>query len=381
MNLGEDSLIYLDNSATTKPSAAALEAFRAAAETEYGNPSSVHMAGNAAAQILKQARSAVAAALCTEPDTVIFTSGGTMADNLAVQGAVNLRRGGTVVTTAIEHPAVKSVCHALAQKGIQVKYVLPGKDGVVHEEAIAEALTADTVLVSCMHVNNETGAIMPVEKIKGLMQGVCPKALLHSDCVQSFGKLPVHPVAWGADLVSISGHKIHGLRGAGALYVRKGVTLSPLIYGGGQERDICPGTENLPAIAAMAAAVGEKRDHEKVKRLSAQLLQGILEMEDVYVNSPEGRLPHILNVSFGKVPAEVVTNALSGAGVCVSAGSACAGPRSEKSYVLRSMGVPAPDSGVRFSLSDENTEAEIEETVRILKQTIPMLQAALGGRR
>ncbi len=374
-------MIYLDNSATTKPSSAALAAFRMAAETEYGNPSSVHAAGTAAAQLLKDARSKVASGMHTEPGNIVFTSGGTMADNLAVQGAVNLRRGGKVVTTAIEHPAVKSVCHALEQKGIEVAYVSPGKDGIVGEEAIKEALTPETVLVSCMHVNNETGAIQPVERIKSIMQSICPKALFHSDCVQSFGKLPVHPEAWGADLISVSGHKIHGLRGAGALYVRKGVTLSPLIYGGGQERDICPGTENLPAIAAMAAAVDEKRDHEKVKSLSAQLLQGILGIEDVYVNSPEGRLPHILNVSFGTVPAEVVTNALSGAGVCVSAGSACAGPRSEKSYVLRSMGVPAPDSGVRFSLSDENTEEEIAETVRILKQIIPMLYMALGGRR
>lgn len=374
-------MIYLDNSATTRPSAAALEAFRMAAETEYGNPSSVHRAGSAAAQILKKARGQVAEKLHTDPSNIIFTPGGTMADNLAVQGSVNLKRGGSIVTTAIEHPAVKSVCRALEQKGMTVRYVLPEKNGEVSAEAVAKALTADTVLVSVMHVNNETGAIQPVEKIKKYMESVCPGALFHSDCVQSFGKLPVLPEAWGADLISLSGHKIHGLRGAGALYVRKGVTLSPLIYGGGQERDICPGTENLPAIAALGAACGEVQDTEKVRRLSEQLLRGILELDGVYVNSPEGRLPHILNVSFGAVPAEVVTNALSEKGVCVSAGSACAGPRSEKSYVLRSMGVPAPDSGVRFSLSDENTEDEIAETVRILHDVIPMLQAALGGRR
>ena len=199
--------------------------------------------------------------------------------------------------------------------------------------------------------------------------------------MQSFGKLPVLPEKWGVDLVSVSGHKIHGLRGAGALYIRRGVTLSPLIYGGGQERDICPGTENLPAISAMAAACEEERDTEKVRKLATLLLQGIKELEGVYVNSPADGLPHILNVSFGTVPAEVVTNALSMAGICVSAGSACAGPRSEKSYVLRSMGVPAPDSGVRFSLSDSNTEEEITETIRVLKETIPMLYMALGGRR
>ncbi len=374
-------MIYLDNSATTKPSEKAMEAFRGVAEKSYGNPSSVHAAGAEAAQILKNARECVAKKMHTEAGNIIFTNGGTMADNLAVQGAVSLKRGGTIVTTAIEHPAVKNVCLALQKKGIQVKFINPGKDGVVSEKAIAEALTEDTVLVSVMHVNNETGAIQSIERLKGYMQAVCPKALLHTDCVQSFGKLAVLPESWGADLVSVSAHKIHGLRGAGALYVRKGITLSPVIYGGGQERDICPGTENLPAIAAMAAACEEKRDYEKVERLSGLLLQGILEIEDVYINSPEMRLPHILNVSFGTVPAEVVTNALSNAGICVSGGSACAGARSEKSYVLRAMGVPAPDSGVRFSLSDENTEEEIAETIKTLKSVIPMLYMALGGKR
>ncbi len=374
-------MIYLDNSATTKPSQNAIKAFLEVAEKSYGNPSSVHARGAEAALILKKARMAVAKKMHTEPGNIIFTGGGTMADNLAVQGAVSIKRGGTVVTTAIEHPAVKNVCLALEKKGICVKYVNPDKNGIVCEEAISEALTEDTVLVSVMHVNNETGAIMPVEKLKARMQAVCPKALLHTDCVQSFGKLPVLPESWGADLVSVSAHKIHGIRGAGALYVRKGVTLSPVIYGGGQERDICPGTENLPAIAAMAAACEETRDMEKVQMLSEKLLCGIREIEYAEINSPEGRLSNIINVSFGEVPAEVVTNALSNAGICVSGGSACAGARSEKSYVLRAMGASHPDSGVRFSLSDENTEEEIEETIRVLKSTIPMLYMALGVRR
>lgn len=374
-------MIYLDNSATTKPSSKALEAFAEVAGEKYGNPSSVHALGAEAALILKKARETVASRMHTDAGNIVFTNGGTMADNLAVQGTVNIKRGGSIVTTAIEHPAVKNVCHALEQKGIKVHYVMPGKDGIVSEKAIREALREDTVLVSMMHVNNETGAIQPVDKIKVYMEAVCPKALLHTDCVQSFGKIPVLPETWGADLVSVSAHKIHGLRGAGALYVRKGVTLSPVIYGGGQERDICPGTENLPAIAAMAAACEEKHDYEKVKKLSEMLLCGIKEIDNVYINSPEGRLPHILNVSFATVPSEVVTNALSNLGICVSGGSACAGARSEKSYVLRSMGVPAPDSGVRFSLSDLNTEEEITETIKALKTTIPMLYMALGIRR
>jgi len=374
-------VIYLDNSATTRPSKKAIQAFLEVAEKSYGNPSSVHVHGAEAALILKKARETVAKKMHTDAGNIIFTSGGTMADNLAVQGAVSVKRGGTVVTTAIEHPAVKNVCLALEKKGIYVKSVNPDKNGIVSEEAIAKALTEDTVLVSVMHVNNETGAIMPVERLKRRMQAVCPKALLHTDCVQSFGKLPVLPESWGADLVSVSAHKIHGIRGAGALYVRKGVTLSPVIYGGGQERDICPGTENLPAISAMAAACEETRDADKVKKLSEKLLCGIREIEYTEINSPEGRLSNIINVSFGEVPAEVVTNALSNVGICVSGGSACAGARSEKSYVLRAMGVSHPDSGVRFSLSDENTEEEIDETIRALKATIPMLYAALGVRR
>lgn len=374
-------MIYLDNSATTKPSEKAIKAFMSCAIDAYGNPSSVHKKGAEAAQLLKEARSKIAEKMHADVSEIVFTTGGTMADNLAVWGSVNLSRGGRIVTTAIEHPAVKNICYALEKKGIDVVYVNPGKDGIVPIEAIEEALTENTRLVSVMHVNNETGAIQPVETIKSRMKSICPDALLHSDCVQSFGKLPVLPHTWGADLISVSAHKIHGLRGAGALFVRKGVTLSPLIYGGGQERDIAPGTENLPAICAFGAAAEETENTEKVRVLSERLLNGLLSIENVYVNSPQNRLPNILNVSFGSVPSEVVTNALSDAGICVSGGSACAGARREKSYVLRSMGVPNPDSGVRFSLSDENTEAEIDETVETLKRIMPMLYMAVGTKR
>ncbi len=373
-------MIYLDNSATTKPSEKAIRAFLSIAEEQYGNPSSVHKLGVEAALRLKNSRECIAAKLHTQPGNIIFTSGGTASDNIAIQGAVHLKRGGTIVTTEIEHPAVRNVCLFLEQKGMRVKFVKPCKDGIVREEAICEALTADTVLVSIMHVNNETGAIQPIDKIKKHMERICPDALLHSDCVQSFGKIPVLPEAWGVDLLSISAHKIHGLRGTGVLYVKKGISLQPSIFGGGQERDISPGTENLPGICAMAAACEEPHDFEKVKTLTKRLEAGILEIDHVHINSPAERLPHILNVSFGTVPAEVVTNALSSAGVCVSGGSACAGSRREKSHVLHSMGVPAPDSGVRFSLSDTNTTEEIDQTIRILKSTIPMLYAALGVR-
>lgn len=374
-------MIYLDNSATTKPSEEAIKAFLSCATDTFANPSSVHKKGAEATLLLKEARSKIAKKMHAEPGEIIFTSGGTMADNLAVMGAVNPSRGGRIVTTATEHPAVRNVCLALEKKGIEVVFVNPSRDGTVSVEAIEEALSKDTRLVSVMHVNNETGAINPVDKIKSRMQAICPDALFHSDCVQSFGKLPVLPHAWGADLISVSAHKIHGLRGAGALFVKKGVTLSSVIYGGGQERDIFPGTENLPAICAFGAATEEIRDFEKVRSLSERLLSGIMTIDDIYVNSPEGRLPHILNVSFGNVPAEVVTNALSDAGICVSGGSACAGARSEKSYVLRSMGVPNPDSGVRFSLSDENTEAEIDETIETLRRIMPMLYMAVGTKR
>ena len=374
-------MIYLDNSATTKPSEKALNAFLNCASINFGNPSSVHKKGAEAALLLKEARCKIAEKMHAEPGEIVFTSGGTMSDNLAVWGAVNLSRGGRIITTAIEHPAVRNVCLALEKKGIEVIYLKPGRDGTVPIEAIRDALTENTRLVSVMHVNNETGAIHPVEKIKSCMRTVCPDALFHSDCVQSFGKLPVLPHVWGADLISVSAHKIHGLRGAGALFVRKGVTLSPLIYGGGQERDVSPGTENLPAICAFGAAAEDVRDTERVELLSKRLLKGLLSVDNVYVNSPEGRLPHILNVSFGSVPSEVVTNALSDAGICVSGGSACAGVRSEKSYVLRSMGVPNPDSGVRFSLSDENTEAEIDETIETIKRIMPMLYMAVGTKR
>ncbi len=374
-------MIYLDNSATTRPSQKAIDAFMSVAKVQYGNPSSVHCMGTEAAKILKDSREKIAASLHASAENILFTPSGTAADNLAILGSVHLKAGGTVVTTAIEHPAVRNTCLHLAQKGIHVVFVKPGKDGVVQEEDIEAALTPDTVLVSVMHVNNETGAIQKIENLKRHMNALCPNALLHSDCVQSYGKLPIYPENWGVDLVSVSAHKIHGLRGAGALYMRKGIHLQPLLFGGGQERDLFPGTENLPAIAAMAAASEEQHDFEKVERLSSILLSGLMEIDGVYVNSPKERLAHILNVSFDKVPAEVVTNALSAAGVCVSGGSACAGARKEKSHVLHSMGVPAPDSGIRFSLCDSNTEEEILETIRIVKSTIPMLYMALGVRR
>ena len=366
-------MIYLDNSATTKPCKEALEAFHKTAEEAFGNPSSVHKMGVAADSVLSAARRTVAECIHAEPASVYFTSGGTMGDNLAIFGAVNPKRGGKIVTTAIEHPAVKNACDALSKQGMTVEYVMPGRDGVVTAEAIEAALTKDTVLVSVMHVNNETGAVMPISEIKQKMRAICPDALFHTDCVQSFGKLPVLPISWGADMISASAHKLHGLRGAGFLYVRKGVRLRPLLYGGGQEKNVAPGTENLPAIAAMAAAIERKTDTKKIAEMAARLRQGILGIDGAYVNSPENGLMHIVNVSFGKIPSEVLTNALSDAGICVSSGSACAAARAEKSYVLRAMGVPAPDSGVRFSLSDMNEMEEIEETCKVLNRIVPVL--------
>lgn len=374
-------MIYLDNSATTKPCKEAVLAYENVLENFFGNPSSVHRAGAAAAKCLEEARRTLAASLHAEPQEVFFTSGGTMADNLAVFGSVSLKRGGTIVTTAIEHPAVKNACDALLKQGFQVIFVKPDKSGVVSDISVRDALTADTVLVSIMHVNNETGAVMPIEKIKRHMQSICPKALLHTDCVQSFGKLPVLPHAFGADLVSASAHKLHGVRGAGLLYVKRGIKLRPILFGGGQERGVAPGTENLPAIAAFAAAVSCNPDIEKIKKLGAILRKEVAKIPEAYINSPENGLPHILNVSFGDIPSEVMTNALSEAGICVSSGSACAAARSEKSYVLRAMDAPKPDGGVRFSLSKMNTEEEIQETIQALHAIVPMLSMAIGGNR
>lgn len=356
-------MIYMDNSATTPPAAEVVETITEYMKTSFGNPSSRHALGLHAEKIVTEARKKVAAALSCHPDEVYFTSGGTESDNIAILGAANIKKGKRIITTTVEHPAVLRTMDYLQSQGFEVVRIKPQPDGTVKFTDIADAITPDTVLVSVMHVNNETGAVMPVEKIGGVLKRIAPRALFHVDAVQSFGHIPVKPASWGIDLLSVSSHKIHGPKGIGALYIRKGVTLKPSVFGGGQEKNIRSGTENVGAIAGFGKACSliNLADGTKVSAIKDYLKENLLKIEGaVYNGGGTGESPYILNISFGKIRSEIMLNALSNEGIYVSSGSACASG-AHGSHVLSEMNVPLPDSAIRFSLSRYNTMEEAEE--------------------
>lgn len=359
---------YLDNSATTPvlPSAAQ-KAYELMTE-QYGNPSSLHGRGFAAKQELEAARAAIAAALSAKPEELTFTSGGTEANNLAIFGAANaLRRRGThIVTTQIEHDSVLNTMRQLEQQGFRVTYLPPNPAGSIDKEQLENAITKETILVSMMRVNNETGAILPVEHAARIIQRNKYPALLHTDAVQAFGKLDCSPKKLGADLMTVSGHKVHAPKGIGALYVRKGVRILPLIYGGGQERGLRSGTESLPLIAAFAEAVRAlpkpSEQLPQIERLNALLREKLTALDGVSINSPapgDGYLPYVLNFSVGSVRAETMLHFLSEREIYVSSGSACG--KAKPSHVLTAMGLPGEriSSSIRASFSRFTTEEDI----------------------
>ena len=371
-------MIYFDNSATTKPCESAVSAVNHALNEVFGNPSSRHTEGMKAAGGLIYARQTLAAALHTEPASVYFTSGGTASDNIAVLGGAKSGVGMHAVTTAIEHDAVLGCFKALEARGFEVTYVNPRKDGNIHIEDISAALRENTCLISVMTVNNETGAVSPIDRIKGEINKICPRALFHTDAVQAFGKHELFPEKWGVDMLSLSGHKMHAPKGVGALYIRRGVSLNPVIYGGGQEGGIHSGTENLPAILGLAAACGEiDYGSESVRNINTYLRAELGGIKNAQINSPEDASPYVLNISFPNIPSEVILNALSGEGICASAGSACAANKSGESHVLKAMG-KSPKSAVRFSFSRYNTMDEAKKTADYMKKIIPVLSGVVG---
>ena len=358
-------MIYLDNSATTPLAPEVVETITEYMKTSFGNPSSRHALGLQAEKIVSEARKKVASALFVTPDEVYFTSGGTESDNIAILGAANIKKGKKIITTAIEHPAVLSCMDYLESQGFQVVRVKPQKDGTVSFTDIAQEITPDTVLVSIMHVNNETGAVMPIEKIGGVLKRIAPRALFHVDAVQSFGHIAVKPSAWGIDLLSVSSHKIHGPKGTGALYIRKGVTLKPSVFGGGQEKNIRSGTENVGSIAGFGKTceMVNLSDSTSVLKIKEYLKENLLKIDGaVHNGGGNGESPYILNISFGKIRSEIMLNALSNEGIYVSSGSACASG-SHGSHVLSEMNVSLPDSAIRFSLSRYNTMEEAQTVV------------------
>lgn len=366
---------YLDNSATTAvtPEVAALAA-RIMTE-QYGNPSSLHRRGFWAERALTEARGQVAAVLRCRPEEIVFTSGGTESNNLALLGAARAarRRGNRIVTTAVEHHSVLAVCRQLESEGFEVAYVSPDAGGVITPESFAAACDEKTVLASCMMVNSETGALHDIPAIAAACRRKNPGILFHADCVQAFGRLEIAPARWGVQLVSVSGHKIHAPKGVGALYVAKGVRLLPPLYGSGQERGLRPGTENLPGICAMGLAA-ERMNARRAENaahftaLRQKLITNLSQSPAVCINSPQAAAPYIINLSVEGIRSEIMIHYLEQFEIYVSSGSACA--KGERSHVLTAMGLPEDriDSALRVSMTDTTAEGEIDEFCRRLLQ-------------
>ena len=360
-------MIYLDNSATTKPCKEAVEAMTHALTIGWGNPSSLYSFGIDAAQALRSARSKVASAMGAEADRVFFTAGGTEADNWAIYGTVKRmgKRGKHIVTTAVEHHAILNCMKDLEAKGFEITYLQPDKLGHITLDTLKAALRKDTILVSVMMVNNETGAVMPISQMAKLTHRVCPDAIFHTDAVQGFLKIPFTAKTLGADLISVSSHKIHGPKGAGALYISPRLKSFPaLILGGGQEGGYRSGTEATPAIAGFAAAAAAgaatfREDISREKAMLEELIAMLEKLEEVQINGAH-EAPHILSLSIPSVPTQNSMNILQDHRICVSAGSACA--KGHRSHVLSAMNL-APeliDSSFRVSLSRETTRQELD---------------------
>lgn len=359
-------LIYLDNSATTKPCPEAIQAALEAMTEGFGNPSSLYELGLAAENIVTSVREELSSFLDCREDEIYFTSSGSESNNTAIFGVAELlcRRGKHIVTTAIEHSSILEPMKRLESKGYEVTYLLPEKNGNIPLDSIKNAIRKDTILVSLMAVNNETGAILPFELVKEMIKEKESPALLHIDAVQAFGKIELVPNDLGADLVSISAHKIHGIKGSGALYVKKGIKLPALILGGGQEKNLRSGTEAVPAIAAFGAAVKAltpiKQRNDRVKQIRAYAIEKLSAFDNVVINSPDNGLPYILNFSFLGYRSETLLHYLEGYNICVSSGSACS--KGAGSHVLRSMGLEnnRVDSALRISFNSQTNEEEID---------------------
>ena len=370
-------MIYLDNSATTKPCKEAVEAMTAALTDGWANPSSLYDFGIDAAKALRSARAKVAAALGAEPDRVFFTSGGTEADNWALMGSAKRfgKKNKHIVTTAIEHHAVLNCIKELESQGYEVTYLQPEHDGTITLESLKAALRKDTFLVSIMMVNNEVGSVMPIAQMAKLTRKLCPDAIFHTDAVQGFLKIPFQAKSLGADLITISSHKVHGPKGAGALYISPRLkSFPPLLYGGGQESGFRSGTEGTPAIAGFAAACAAAKetftqDVVNEKALSDGLVEKIKELDGVCINGCH-EAPHVLCLSVPGIPTQNIINILQDAGICVSAGSACA--KGHRSHTLTAMGLsPAiMDSSFRISLSRETTQAELDTLITVIENKI-----------
>lgn len=376
---------YLDNSATTKVSDGVRDIVVKTMTEDFGNPSSLHMKGIEAEKYLRDAREIIAKALKVTEKEIIFTSGGTEANNMALIGIAEAykRAGRHIITTAIEHASVLDTMKYLTEQGYSVTYLNVDKSGRIDLEELKNAITDETILVSVMYVNNEIGAVEPIEEIGKIIKKRNTNTVFHVDAIQAFGKYKIYPKKLKIDALSVSGHKIHGPKGIGFLYVSDKVKIRPIIHGGGQQRGLRSGTDNVPGIAGMGQAVREaytdmETKVEKMRKLKDYLTDSLLKLSDVRINSSKGDdgSPNIVSASFIGVRSEVMLHALEEKGVYVSSGSACSSNKSGISVTLKSIGLnkEALDSTLRFSFCDTTTMEETDYALEAVKELLPKLR-------
>lgn len=375
-----ENIVYLDNSATTKPCPKAVEYMTDSMTNNWGNPSSLHTIGINAEEALNSCKETCAKILSCRSDEIYFTGSGTEANNLAITGAINARakRGKRIVTTAIEHPSVLNTVKQFEEEGFEVIYLKPDANGTVSKESIENAITKDTIFVSIMLVNNETGAINPVACAREAIKSSGSPALLHCDAVQAFGKIKVNPTALGVDLLTVSGHKIHGPKGIGVLYRKKGVHIVPQILGGGQQENLRSGTEPMPLICGLKGAIEElgniDAQFSKTRELWEFARTTLSSLDFVKINSKDDGIPYILNISVLGYRSEIILHFLDSKGIFVSSGSACA--KGELSHTLTAMGLKKNeiDSAVRISFSRFSTKQDVLALAEALKEATTKLK-------
>lgn len=377
--------VYFDNSATTRCYDSVKDIVVKAMIEDFGNPSAMHLKGVEAEKYIKSSAESLARILKVQEKEILFTSGGTESDNLALIGATlaNKRSGNHIITTSVEHPAVSQPALFLQEQGFEVTYLPVDSRGVVKMDALKAVLREDTILVSVMYVNNEVGAVMPVEEIAALVHEKSPKALFHVDAIQAFGKYRIYPKKMGIDLLSVSGHKIHGPKGVGFLYINEKAKIQPQILGGGQQGGMRSGTDNVPGIAGLGAAAVEiyknlEENVENMYRLKEHIAQGLEKIGDIRINGMDLRegAPQILSISVMGVRSEVLLHSLEERGIYVSAGSACSSHKRKPSATLAAMGMSKDqiESTVRLSFCEENTIEEADYFLQVMGELVPMLR-------
>lgn len=376
---------YLDNSATTRCSKAAADKMVLLLTEDFGNPSSLHMKGVIAEKYINEAKKKIARTLKCQEKEIVFTSGGTESNNLAIIGSAmaNQRAGKHIITTQVEHASVANTMKFLEDNGFEITYLGVNHDGRISLEELKAAMRPDTILVSIMQVNNEIGAVMPVEEAGKLIKEINPSTLFHVDAIQSYGKLHISPKNMNCDLLSVSGHKIHGSKGSGFLYIKDKTKIKPIIYGGGQQKGMRSGTENVPAIAGLGVAAEEiytdlDTKIEAMYALKSHFINEVTRIDGVTVNglTDKTSAPHIVSVSVQGVRAEVILHTLEDKNIYVSAGSACSSNKPAVSATLKAIGLPKEllDSTVRFSFCVDTTIEEIDYAIKVMQDVVPKLQ-------